>query len=37
MINPMTTETGDTYEKDSLFNYIKQNGPFDPVSKNPLK
>ena len=37
MINPMTTELGDTYEKESLFNFISQNGSLDPISKQPLK
>ncbi len=37
MINPVTTQYGDTYEKENLFNILNGNDFYDPIKKYYIK
>ena len=37
MLDPVITPSGITYDRTELLDHIRQIGPFDPLSREPLK
>lgn len=36
MQNPVTTEVGQTYEREVLMEALNKNGPIDPATRQPI-
>ena len=36
MENPVTVESGHSYERDVLIEHLQKNGPIDPATREPI-